>query len=327
MKKKLILSLLLTLLSSTNAKAMDGIVIVLDAPLLKEPSLHSQVMQRIRKGQRVFIPSEVLKENTLPEFIPTFDRAGNRAYVPSRFIKIVTKDMREYEQPITLAERDPTDYRIEEPIPETYPFGNYDYVRASASIFIGNNTQASYAFEPSYDNQDLGNDVGARIVVARKVTFDAFDRMYFGIIGSLSSTQNSAEFKNQSQTSEDQTLFRVGPILTYDLYKSSDMRFTFGGGFTYNSHKSLVGVESQGLSEERVFTGYSLSPLLTSTFQFKSMVPHTDFIAGADISAFLPYTLKAETDAELPDLWNEIDDIKSDFKLQASLFFGLQYNY
>lgn len=327
MKKKLILSLLFSLFPLTNARALDGIVIVLDAPLLKEPSIHSQVMQRIRKGNRVFVPAEVLNESTLPEFIPTFDRAGNRAYVPSRFIKIVTKDMREYQQPVTLAERDPTDYRIEEPIPETYPFGNYDYLRASASLFIGNNSQASYAFEPAFDNQDLGNDIGARVVVTRKVSFDAFDRLYFGVLTSLSSTQNSATFKNTSQSSEDQTLLRFGPIITYDLYKGTDMRFTFGGGFTYNIHKSLVGIESQGISEERVFDGYSLSPLLTSVFQFKSMVPHTDFIAGADVTAFLPYTLKAQTPAEIPTLWNENDDIKSDFKLQASLYFGLQYNY
>jgi len=327
MKNKCILSLIFSFLSMPFAYSYDAIVIVLEAPLLKEPSMHSQVMQRIRKGERVFVPSEMLENDTLPEFVQTYDRAGNKVYVPTRYIKIVTKDDREYSQPITIAGSDPTDYRIEEPIPETYPFTNTYFARASLSMFVGNNTQTSYAFSPSYEKQQINNEIGGRVVISKKADFDAYDRIYFGLFTSLSNAENSAQFKNQTESTENQALFRIGPILTYDIYKSKSMRFTFGGGFTYNYHKNLVGVESLELSEERIFSGYSLSPLLTSTFQVQSMIPNTDFIGGADISAFLPYSLKSESEAEIPVLWNESNEIKSDFKLQASLFFGLQVSY
>lgn len=327
MKNKYILTLIFSFLSLPLAHALDAVVIVLEAPLLKEPSMHSQVMQRIRKGERVYVPSEAIENEAMPEFIPTFDRAGNKVFVPSRYIKIVTKDDREYNQPITIAGSDPTDYRIEEPIPETYPFANTYFARASLSMFVGNNTQSSYAFSPSYDQQKINNEIGGRIVVSKKTDFDAYDRIYFGLFTSLSNAENSAQFKDQTESTENQALFRIGPILTYDIYKSKSMRFTFGGGFTYNYHKNLVQVEGLELSEERVFSGYSFSPLLTTTFQFQSMIPNTDFIAGADVSAFLPYSLKSDSEAEFPELWNESNEINSDFKLQASLFFGLQVSY
>lgn len=327
MKKKITLVAVSLLLKLSSAHAADAIVIVLEAPLMSEPSLHSKTLQTIRKGQRVYVPAEYTREGNLPEFIPTFDRVGNRAYVPSKFIKVVTNDYTESEQPITLAGHDPTDYRLEEPIPETYPFNNASFLRASVSLFVANNTQTSYAFNPSFSEQELKNEVGGRVLVTRKVTFDNFDRIYFGFLGTISANKNSTLYKTDAQSSENRTQYRFGPLLTYDTYKGPNARILIGTGFTYNLHKSLVSFKSATESEDRVFSGYSLSPVLNSTFQMKTMVPKTDFIIGADVSLYLPHSLKAETKAEVPTLWSESDTIKSSMTVQASLFFGLQANY
>ncbi len=312
---------------TTNAHALDAIVIVLEAPLLKEPDIHSVVLQTIRKGQRVFVPRKVVTNRALPEFIPTFDRVGNRAYIPSRFIKIISQNASEYNQPITL-QQDPTDYRLEEPIPVTYPFNNNDFVRASVAFIVGNNTQTTYNFEPSYIQNDLKNEVGLRLFVARKVSFDNYDRFYFGFLGSITNTENTIDFANANKATESRALYRGGPALIYDVFKSEKMRFSFGGGFTYNYHKSLVTILSNaGESEDRVFSGFSLSPLITSTFQIASVVPNTDLIGGADISFILPHVQKAQSEAAFPALWSAADEIKTTFKLQAALFFGVQVKY
>lgn len=323
MKKYLVLFLWLI----NSAYALDAVVIVLEAPLLKAPDLKSTVLQTLRKGQRVYVPREVASGNGLPEFIPTFDRVGNRAYVPSRFIKLITNSVSEYAQPITLEGHDPTDYRLEEKIPSTYPFANNDYLRASVAFVVGNNTQASYGFEPAYEERELKNEVGARILVSRKVTFDTYDRLYFGFLGMITNTENSIEFANANQSSESRAMYRGGPLLTYDTYKSENMRFSLGAGFTYNYNKSLISVHDSENAEDRIFSGFSISPIINSTFQIASVVPHTDLIAGADVSFLLPHTQKAQGTAEFPELWSENDEIKSSFKLQAALFFGIQVKY
>lgn len=311
-----------------TAGAFDAVVIVLEAPLLKEPDYRSKILQTLRKGQRVYVPDEVLVNGDLPEFIPTFDRTGNRTYIPARYIKVITHNEAEYNQPITYEGHDPTDYRLEEPIPTTYPFSNNEYLRASLSMIIANNSQSAYAFEPSYDQQDLKNEIGARVVVTRKVQFDSFDRFYFGFLGIITNTENSTEYKNASTSSESRALYRGGPFLTYDAYKNENMRFSLGGGFTYNYHKSLVSIQnSEGLGEDRIFSGYSLSPVVNSTFQLASIVPNTDLIAGADLNFFLPHTQKAQNSAEITQLWSENDEIRSPLKVQASVFFGIQVKY
>lgn len=315
-------------LMTVSANATDAVVIVLEAPLLKQPSMKAKVMQTIRKGERVYVPSSLLNNAAdLPEFIPTFDRVGNQVYVPSRFIKVITNNNDEYKYPVTLAEKDPTDYRLEEPIPETYPFSNDEYVRASLSLYIGNNSQAAYSSSSTLAEQDLKNEVGGRVVVTRKIVSDGFDRIYFGFIGSISNTTNEAVMNNQSQISDSRALYRGGPFLTYDTYKTQNVRLSFGGGFTYNYHKSLMSAQGNDISEDRIFSGFSLSPLINTTLQIQSMVPYTDFIAGADVNLFLPYSLKAEGNAEIPALWSEENTIKSDPTLQASLFFGIQVRY
>lgn len=327
MKKYFFSLLTIPLLTVATAKAYDGVIIVLEAPLLKSPSLSSTVLQTIRKGEKVYIPREVGNLSVMPEFIPTFDRAGNRAYVPSRYVKVVTGTVDEREQPIRFAGSDPTDYRIEEPIPVTYPFENRSFLRASASFIVANNTTSSYAYNSAFDDQKFRAEMGGRLTLTKKVAFDKYDRFYFGFIGLITSAKNTTKFKNQSVSEESRGIIRGGPWLTYDAFKNDNYRLSIGTGFTFNYHRTTLFVDNGTEAEERIFNGFSLSPMTSTTLQINDVLPNTDFVTGVDLSLFLPHTLKTTTDPEIAGLWSEDNQISAGLKAQASIFMGVQVKY
>lgn len=314
-------------LSLNAASASDGIIIVLEAPLLKSPSMGSTVLQVIRKGEKVFVPREYANPGNMPEFIPTFDRAGNRAYVPSRYVKLITGTTSESLQSIRYAGNDPTDYRLEEPIPATYPFEDRNFLRASAAFIVGNNTTAAYGYNSPFNSQKFNADMGGRIAITRKVSFDKYDRFYFGFIGLITTAKNSTTFKNDSLAEESRSVVRGGPWLTYDAFKNDNYRLSIGTGFTFNYHRSSLFVDKAPLSEERLFSGYSISPMTSTTLQINDVLPNTDLVTGVDFSLFLPYTVKSTEEAEIPELWGEDNQISSGLKAQASIFLGIQVKY
>ena len=223
-----------------KAFAYDGIVIVLEAPLLKTASLDSVVLQTLRKGSRVFVPNEIGNLEDLPEFIQTYDRTGNIAFIPTKYIKIATNDFRESKMPILYPNSDPTDYRLEEPIPLTYPFDDSTYLRANLALSSGNNMKAPFDYNSQLKNQTFSAETGARLCVTRKITKDKYDRYYFGFFGAITTSNNNLQFTNGNLSLENRSVIRLGPIITYDVLKNSHYRITLGGGFTYNYLKSTL---------------------------------------------------------------------------------------
>jgi len=327
MKKYFFRLFTFSLLSLNTAHSYEGIIIVLEAPLLKAPDLGSTVLQTIRKGHKVYIPNEIGNLDQMPDFIPTFDRAGNRAYVPARYVKIITGTEEEKKQPISFAGHDPTDYRIEEPIPVTYPFEDRGFLRASAAFMLANNTTSSYAYNSPFNDQKFRAEMGSRISITRKVSFDKYDRFYFGFIGLVTSAKNTTIFKNDNLAEESRGIIRGGPWLTYDAFKNENYRLSIGSGFTFNYHRTTLFVDSTNTSEERIFDGFSLSPMTSTTLQINDILPSTDFVTGVDLSLFLPHTLKASDQPEIPELWGEDNQISGGLKAQVSIFMGIQVKY
>ncbi|MBC7428280.1 MAG: hypothetical protein H7336_06695 [Bacteriovorax sp.] len=315
------------ILISGNIHAYDGVVIVLEAPLLREPSLRATVVQTIRKGERVYVPREIVIDGAVPEFIPTFDRTGNRAYIPGRYVKVVMGTIAESRLPITLPGHDPTDYRIEEPIPTSYPFEDRSFLRASVSISVGNSTKSPYAYNSAFSTQEYRSEIGGRFTLTRKVAHDQYDRFYFGFIGLVTSGKNSLVFKNSNLAEEGRDIIRGGPWLTFDGYKNDKYRLTLGTGFTFNYHKSTITTGNVSMYEQRTFSGYSFSPMVSSNFQINDVLPYTDFVGGMDVSLFLPHSLKSNDAVEIPGLWGESNQIDSGIKAQASMFIGVQVKY
>lgn len=326
MKKHfLIASTALTI--STSVLSYDGIVLVLEAPLLREPSLSSTVLQVLRKGSKVYVPNEIGNAESMPEFIPTFDRAGNPAFIPSRYVKVITGQVNEKNQPISYKGNDPTDYRLEEPIPVTYPFPNKNFARASVSFIVGNNANSVYSYNSPFIKQSYGAEFGGRVSVMRKIAFDKNDRFYFGLITLVGTTSNNLSFTNANTAEESRMILRAGPWITYDAYKTENYNLTIGTGFTFNYHQSKLSVSNELLGEDRSFSGFSIAPMTSTQFMINDIIPNTDFITGIDFSLYLPHTLKSSNEPQNPELWGEDNQISGTLKTQLALFLGLQVKY
>lgn len=317
----------LSTLMISAANAYDGVVIVLEAPLLRGPDLNSVVVQTLRKGSRVYIPKEVVNNGRVPEFVPTFDRAGNRAYIPGKYIKVILGTVAENQMPITIAGHDPTDYRLEEPIPSSYPYEDRAYLRASVAVILANSMKSPYEYNSYYNKQEYPSEVGMRVALTKKVDHDKYDRFYFGFLGVITTSKNTVEFKNDYLAKESRSIIRVGPLLSYDTFKTDKYRLTLGTGFTFNYHRTTLFADSGTFSEERIFTGYSIAPIVSSNFQITDVLPYTDFVAGMDLSMFLPHSQKDVDEVQVPELWSESNQISSSLKPQASLFVGVQVKY
>lgn len=312
------------------ALASDAVVIVLEAPLLKKPSLNAVVLQTLRKGQRVYVPNEISESQKQPEFIQTYDKAGDVAYIPLKYIKIISNDLSEYKTPISIGKYDPTDYRLEEPIPLSYPFVNNSFLRANISFISGNNMKSPFEYNSNLTGQHFSSELGARFNVTRKIKFDKNDRYYFGLFGAISTSDNSIEFQNQNKAKENRSVIRIGPMITYDTFKNSTYRLTLGGGFTYNYHKSSITINnSTGTREQRLFSGFSLSPFINSYLQLQEIFPGIDLIAGSDLNIYLPHSQKSKDSITFPELWgtNPPSAINSGLKTQVAFFLGVQVRY
>lgn len=314
--------------------ASEAVIIVVQAPLLKEPKMDSIVLQYKRNEEHVYVPNEIAKKFPLPEFIETFDRTGGIAYLPSKYIKVITNDETEYLTPITYQGNDPTDYRLVEPISKSYPFTDYSFLKVSFSVSIGNNLKDPYAFNKTINSQNYSAETGGRFLVTKKMSFDKYDRFYYGTIIHISSVTNNFKLNNGSMLEvENRSTFKIGPLLVYDSYKNEKYRISIGTGFTYNYHRSILKLAYQQFTtsdyvetETRLFNGFSLSPLVTAYGQVENVIPNIDLVFGSDISLNLNHTLKASGPATHENFWNG-DEITGSTKPQASLYIGFQAKY
>lgn len=325
---KLVIIILLTIYS-TELFSNEGLVLVLQAPLLKEPNLNSKVLQYVRNGEKIYISMVNINDREeTPPFYETFDRAGNIAYIPSKYIKPITNDEKESWKSISYGESDPTDYRLEEPIPATYPFENYSHLKASFSVSLGNSLKSPYDYQKNFSTQNYDTEYGGRFLINKKVHFDKYDRIYFGALLIFSSFKNSYLFSDDTKSLENRSMIRVGPFISFDAFSGRDWRITIGSGFTYNYHKTSINIANvnEDIGEERFFTGFSLSPLISSYAQIENLFPAFDIIFGTDITLYPDHKLKATTSSEVPTLWNG-NEIHEELKPQATLFLGAQFKY
>ena len=185
--KKIITLLLIIFINS--AMAIDAEVIVLEAPLLAAPDQSARTLQRVRKGKKLFINSNQLnnsqwqmnynvdsngeplpqnKENTL--FLKTLTTAGEDAWISKKFVKVIYNDEREDQlQMNPYASYDPTDYRIEEPLPDTYPLIDPRKARAYMSFGIGPAAKSGFNYGTTVLEEQIGNKYSFNTIYARKV--------------------------------------------------------------------------------------------------------------------------------------------------------------
>lgn len=326
--------LLTSFLIIQNLQAAEAIVISFRAPLLSARTDDSKTLQVLRKGEKIYLAETDLKDPNYPEYLETIDRSGRTAFIKREYLKIIWKDQRENTTAINYTNagtgHDSTDFRPEEPIPSTYPFETREFTRLNVSLAVGSNPKGPYAYSENISEQNFSYETGARFLYQRKADFDQVDRLYFGLFGSVASVTNKVDFTSGGTSKENRSLFRLGPIVSFDFYKTQIHLLNLGTGFSWNHHRSTITVSQTGLGEEeRLFTGFSISPFIQSQFAFRNFYPNADFTLGSELSFYLPHTQNAGSDPEFNKYWSSEspNEFQQTLRLQAQFYMGINFKY
>jgi len=338
------------LLVGLETWALKAEVIVLEAPLLSAPSYKSRVLQRVRKGKNLTIHNQNLRKNPweinydvdsnglpLPkeevddEFLKTLTTSGVDAWVPKKYVKVVYNDDSENELKMNpYSSYDPTDYRIEEPLPKSYPLVDQSNAKAYMSFGMGPSSKSGFDYGTPIIEESIGNKYTFYTVYARKIEFDPYNRFYFGGMLQIHGQRSVYFISNDRTTQETNGEIGIGPYISYDIYRTEDRSITGYGGFTYNLQRYSIEQSTRaGSFEERLFTGYSITPKLGAYYSFKNFIPKTDldFIIGAETNFNLPYSLKTKTSVQVESFWNNKDQIDVPMGAQYGIFLGISAKY
>ena len=330
-----------------------GIITTLDAPIVRSLDVDAPTVMTARKGEKIYIhdkyfkngPNDVvyIKEDKNPnfgaleteegyeKFYETLDKNGQKAYISRYYVKLITNDKREFTQNITPFKPDPNDYRMSEPLPKDYPFQSPDMGRARISFSMGPDLKSNYNYNSVLTEEDFSNRYGLELAFGRKANWDKENRFYFGGVFQAWTSQARFTLFDDRKTTESRSQLSLGPYLSYDPYRIKGLRLTLETSIMVTYTRNLVEqMDITGFSEQRIFSGFGLSPRFTSFFQWDAFAQSARIITGFDIQLYVPQTLTSSTEPT-SDLWNEFQDetdsVAIPFTAHWSLFFGIQTNF
>lgn len=363
--KKILLSLFFL---SSQVLALDAVVTVLETPLFKYRSYEAPVVQYLRKGDVIKIhPSiandskfdayapapEKLKElqaqmrntpeykqdpifrgeaeNTYyleDEFIPTLDRQGNTVYVLSEHIYVYFGDSREFAQ--NVAKKDPTDYRLEEPLPKTYPLRSRSGYRGQFIIGLTQPYYESYPYRDSFKRKGYDSPIDINLTLMRKAPGNYHDRLFLGGTLNVRSFKNTYSFHDRRFAEENGLRLGLGPTISYDAFKGEKNRVNLSATVILNFFDQLKITQSlDQKSDVRSYRALSLVPRLALQYHRKEIFPEIDFVLGTALEAATPATYRAQDGGSENTWWQHLGNDKFTTRSTFSLsgYLGIQSAY
>ena len=350
---------------STNFSfALNGTVTVLEAPLFATPDETTKIIQHYRKGDIVYIhPQEAFKDDYLEKveelsvgikadadedllfenkkvyypdeessFYKTIARNGKEAYILKEHIFLNYKDTREFDQEVI--KHDHTDYRLQEPLIEGYPFLQIDTGhRGLLQFAVGRPNFKAYPYNENLKDTEIDFSKEINYIWSKTQEFDESKRFFFGVMFSLHSS--SIEYLLNSQyATQKNTRFSIGPSASYDILRNKK--------FALNSYLSMqaflfdqmsIKVQNPNLkiNEERTYKSlFSLSSVLGLNAIFPKTFLMYDTVLGTNIRLNLPKTYKTNRAASEDSLWDspsKSDQYKQPFTAELNIYIGFQSDY
>ncbi len=303
--------------------ALEGTVIVLEAPLFSKPNTKTRIVQYLRKNDVINIHNQhappllyqiydepILKgmSHSSSKFFTTLDRTGKTAYVLKDHVKLIYKDIREFYDRSKL-KHDPTDYRLAEPLPENFPLQNTEKYIATVNLGLGSSDKISYPYPTSIDEEDYTSRKLVSLSYSKRIAFDFTNRLYFGVLTYYQQGSSKFTLNNYTTSRESSWQLGIGPYLSYLAYRNPRFHLSFYGGITYAYAKSAVKIRRASIDTtfERSFSGNvfkgRLGLQLAHTF-----LPGVDLTLSTQLEATLPHSLKSGDRQKATQLWNNGDD-------------------
>lgn len=355
-------------LVSVKAFALEAVVTVLETPMFKYRSYDAPVVQYLRKGDVIKIHPAVgndqkydeyapnpqkladlkqkLKnspeynqdklfrgedENTAfieDEFIPMLDRQGNTVYVLSDHIYVYFNDSREFKQ--TFSKTDPTDYRLEEPLPRKYPLRTPTGLRGQFILGLTQPYYESYPYKDPIKRKGYTSPVDMQLTFLKQAPGNYQERLFIGGSLSLRIFQNSYTFQDRRYSEEKFVKLGLGPTISYDAFKSEKNRVNLSGTVIFNFIDRMYVTQSlDSLSEEREYAGNSLAPRISLQYHRKQILEDIDFVLGTAIEMTSATSYQAKNGAGQASWWQHLGSDKFTTRTTFALggYIGVQSAY
>ena len=329
----------------------EGIVTVLEAYFFREPDLTSQIVQTVRKGQKITIHGKHFLDDPLapqthslqdldkigweekndhPDFYLTIDKSGSDAYILRRFVKLITGDVREFTQNITPFSPDPTDYRIVEPLSKSYPITKAIHKQHQILLAIGPDLKTKYPYPNNILQEQYGQRKGFYLSYGRKADWDKENRFYFGGMGYFLTSQSNFVLDNAISSREIKNQIGLGPYINYTAWRKANYQISLQGALSLNGNRVTIAQKS-GVERFRFrnFYGLSLTPRLSSFFQIRDVIPKGNFSMGIDFQIHTPHRLRPSTSSDDSSRWRtaspQDDTFAIPFSAQWNFLIGFQF--
>jgi hypothetical protein len=333
--------LLVLILSISNAFALDAVVTVLETPLLKFRSYEAPVVQYLRKGDIIKVhpslnnttkydhlapsPAKLAKlkkemdespewnqdplfkgEPTSAsiddEFIPTLDRQGNTVYVIREHLLVYFTNPQEREQ--AMLKNDPTDYRLEEPLPKKYPLYSLAGLRGQVTLGITQPYYESYPYPSDVKTKGYTSPIDLNMTYLRKTPDDKYDRFFFGGTFNLRTFSNSYTLFNGVSAKEQGIKLGIGPYISYDAFKGQENRINLYGSINVNLFNQLnVSQQKDGIEEQRNYRTISFAPRIGVQYHRKQILEDVDFVLGTSMEVEPATTFRSSSAANQQSWW------------------------
>lgn len=335
------------ILLSAEAFALEAVVTVLETPMFKFRSYDAPVVQYLRKGDVIKIhpsiandrrmdqyapaPEKMDVENTFyaeDEFIPTLDRQGNTVYVLSEHIYIYFNDAREFEQRIN--KEDPTDYRLEEPLPKNYPLKTITGYRGQFLMGITQPYYESYPYKDSVRTEGYTTPIDLNMTLMRLAPGNYQDRMFIGGTLNFRTFENSYTFEDRRLSEEKSYKLGIGPTISYDAFKGDKNRVNLTGTIILNFlDRFYIDQSLDERQDSRHYIGYSFSPRLHLQYHRKDVLEELDFVLGTSMEIGPATTFRAKNAGKEPTWWHNLGDDKFTTRTTFTLggYIGVQSAY
>ena len=352
---------------SSPAFALDAVITVLESPMLKSKSYDAPVVQYLRKGDVIKIhpgyekdtrydhmaPSaeklaQLKKEyadspewnqdplfkgkveamDVTDEFIATLDRQGHRVYVIRDHLYIYYANAKELNE--TGIAIDPTDYRLEEPLPKNYPLLSPKGYRGQFTLGVSQPYYESYPYLSSIKTKGYMSPIDVNVTLLRQRPKDDLDRTYYGVTLNFRTYTNDYSLLNGINAKERGLRFGFGPYISYDAFKGTENRISLYGNVNLNLFNQInVYQQMDNVEEQRNYRTISFSPRIGVQYHRKQIFPEIDFVLGSSIEMEPAATYYSGTEANQYDWWvgGNNDKFKTRTTFTLSGYLGLQSAY
>jgi hypothetical protein len=262
------------------------------------------------------------------EFIPVVDRLGNRAFILSRHVYIYFNDTRELDQ--SIASTDPTDYRLEEPLPRNYPLKSLTGIRGQFLLGLTQPNYESYNYRQGVRTKGYSSPLDLTYTLLKQAPGDYREKLYIGGTAAFRQYQNSYSFLGGRLSEELGFRFGLGPTISYDAFKAPRDRLNLSGTIIVNVFDRIYIQQKQGTRREnREYVGYSISPRVAMQYHRKQIYDSLDFVVGTFLELTPPTTYRAQGPGRDADWWQQIgeDRFSTNTAFTVGGYFGIQSAY